>query len=185
MKNIIAFGASNSSKSINQQLAKWSSEQISDVDVRILNLNDYEMPIYSMDREQSSGIPELAQQFKNMVDESNGIIISFAEHNGSYSAAFKNVFDWMSRIGRPIWSDKPMFLMGTSPGGRGAQTVLGTATSAFPHQGGQVVASFSLPSFGQNFSSEDGILDEQLKSEFETELERFKQAVDETQTQSV
>ncbi len=177
MKTIIAFGASNSSKSINRQLASWVSNQVEDTNVNLLDLNDFEMPIYSMDREIQSGIPEEAKQFKELVNQSDGIIISFAEHNGSYSAAFKNIFDWMSRIGRPIWSDKPMFLMGTSPGGRGAKSVLATAENSFPHQGGNVVASFSLPSFSQNFEADEGITDATLKSAFEEQLEKFNQSI--------
>lgn len=177
MKKIVAFGASNSSKSINMQFAKWASSQMREVEVDFLDLNDFEMPIYSMDREQESGFPAKAQQFKKYLNESDGILISFAEYNGSYSSAFKNVFDWISRVGKPIWSDKPMFLMGTSPGGRGAQTVLDTAKSTFPHQGGQVAASFSLPSFHQNFSETEGITDGELKSAFEAQLETFNRAV--------
>ncbi len=183
MKTIIAFGASSSTKSINQQFARWASEQMEDVEVRLLDLNDFEMPIYSMDREEASGIPQEAKKFKDLVNQSDGILISFAEHNGSYSAAFKNTFDWMSRLGRPIWSDKLMFLMGTSPGPRGAKGVLSTAETSFPHQGGQVVSSFSLPSFGKNFSSDIGISDSELKNEFEAQLEKFNKAIHETQDQ--
>jgi NAD(P)H-dependent FMN reductase len=177
MQKIIAFGASNSSKSINQQLAIWAADQLDNVNTTVLDLNDFEMPIYSIDREKESGIPDKAKNLKDLINQADGILISFAEHNGSYSAAFKNVFDWMSRIGRPIWSDKPMFLMGTSPGGRGAKSVLDTATNAFPHQGGNVVAVFSLPSFQQNFDSDIGITDDVLGGEFKTQLNKFNEAL--------
>jgi len=177
MKKIIAFGASSSSTSINQQFAKWAASQLEEVEVALLDLNDFEMPIYSSDRETADGIHEKARQFKTHVEGADGILISFAEHNGSYSSAFKNVFDWMSRLGLPIWSDKPMFLMGTSPGGRGAATVLETAANAIPHQGGVVVARFSLPSFGQNFDAVNGIIDEDLKSEFQAQAEKFREAM--------
>ncbi len=183
MKTIIAFGASNSSKSINQQFAEWASNQMEDTNVKVLDLNDFEMPIYSMDREEASGVPEKARRFKELINQSDGIMISFAEHNGSYAAAFKNIFDWMSRLGRPIWSDKPMFLMGTSPGLRGAKGVLTTAETSFPHQGGKVAASFSLASFNQNFSAEQGITDEELKSEFQTQLKNFRKSIHEMKNQ--
>ena len=178
MKKIVAFGASNSSKSINQQLAKWASSQLSDCEINLVDLNDYEMPIYSMDREQASGIPEKTQQFKEALRVADGIIISFAEHNGSYSAAFKNIFDWMSRIDKPIWMDKKMFLMATSPGGRGGAGVLAAASGAFPHQGGQVAATFSLPSFNQHFKAAEGITDAELKGAFEEQLVNFRNAID-------
>lgn len=172
-KKIIAFGASNSSTSINKQLATWVASQIPDAGVTILDLNEYEMPIYSKDRESESGIPELAQNFKNQLKSADGIIISFAEYNGSYTSAFKNIHDWISRFGKPIWPDVPMFLLATSPGGRGAQLALKNATTSFPHQGANVVASFSLPSFGTTFKEGKGIVEEEVKTAFEAQLAQF------------
>ncbi len=174
---IAAFGASSSSQSINGKLANWASAQVKGTEVNLLDLNDFEMPIYSMDREQASGVPEKAQKFKDALQESDGIIISFAEHNGSYSAAFKNIFDWISRLEKPIWSDKPMFLLSSSPGPRGGQNVLTTAKGSFPHQGGNVVASFSLPSFNQNFNKDQGIVETELSNQFEQQLSLFSAAL--------
>lgn len=177
MKNIIAFGASNSRKSINQQLARWAAAQISKAQINLLDLNDFEMPIYSIDREQDSGMPDEAKAFKEAIKSADGIIISFAEHNGSYSAAFKNILDWISRIEKGTWSDKPMLLLSTSPGGRGGATVINAATSAFPHQGGQVAGSFSLPSFYDNFDGTLGIKDPDMRKTFDDQLELFISAV--------
>ena len=70
----------------------------------------------------------------------------------------------MSRIDGKLWSDVPMLLMATSPGGRGGQTVLDIAKGRFPYMGGNILADFSLPSFGDNFS--DGkIINEELNKE--------------------
>jgi NAD(P)H-dependent FMN reductase len=60
----------------------------------VLDLNDYEMPIYSIDRETEDGIPEEAQRFYDELGAVDAILISFAEHNGAYTAAYKNIFDW-------------------------------------------------------------------------------------------
>ena len=97
-KKILAFGASSSRSSMNKELANYAAQQVQNVDITLLDLNDFEMPIYSIDREQGSGIPELAHAFKSHIAEADGIIISFAEHNGVYTAAFKNIFDWISRV---------------------------------------------------------------------------------------
>ena len=173
MSTILAFGASTSSKSINQKLASYTVEQLNDVDANIVDLNDFEMPIFSVDREQQNGIPPQALHFKEMIKAANGIIISFAEHNGSFSAAFKNILDWTSRIEKSMWNQKPMFLMAASPGGRGGSSVLETAVTRFPYMDARVVAQFSLPSFHQNFGAQ-GILDEQLKQEWHKQLELFE-----------
>jgi chromate reductase len=57
MKKIIAFGASSSKVSINKQLATYAAGQFENAAVEILDLNDYEMPIFSTDKETATGIP--------------------------------------------------------------------------------------------------------------------------------
>ncbi len=177
MKKILAFGASTSRQSINKKFATWAVSQISSATATVIDLNDFEMPIFSVDREKENGIPEPAQRFKSLITFHDGILISFAEHNGAYSAAFKNIFDWVSRMEGKNWAEKPMFLMATSPGRRGGASVLELAVKRFPFNGGQVVASFSLPSFRENFSEENGIVDEALKDSFEKQLSAFENAV--------
>lgn len=165
MKKIIAFGASSSETSINKQLVTYAANQFENTTVEILDLNDYEMPIFSIDKEKN-GIPKLAHDFYNKLGTADLIIISFAEHNGVYAAAFKNIFDWTSRVNMKVFQDKAMFLLATSPGPRGGSTVLEIAKNRFPFQGGIVKGSFSLPSFGENFDAEKGITNEELKNEF-------------------
>ncbi len=176
-KKIIAFGASNSSKSINKALALYASQQLKKVDFELLDLNDFEMPIYSADRENESGIPDLAHQFKAMVEGSDGILISFAEHNSAYSAAFKNIYDWVSRIESNVWGQRPMFLMATSPGGHGGKSVLAMATARYERSNDKPIWNFSLPSFYENFSSEEGIKETSLRDEFYRKLKQFQEAL--------
>jgi NAD(P)H-dependent FMN reductase len=165
MKKILAFGASSSKTSINKQLATYVANQFQNSQIEILDLNDYEMPIFSIDKEKESGIHPLAQKFYEKLGSADLILISFAEHNGSYSAAFKNIFDWSSRINGKTFQEKPMLLLSTSPGTRGGETVLEIAKKRFPFQGGVVKGTFSLPSFGANFDSEKGIINADLKSQ--------------------
>lgn len=178
MKRIVAFGASSSRNSINKKLATFAAHQVADAEVTILDLNDFEMPIFSIDREKENGIPQLAHDFKAHLKASDGIIISFAEHNGAYSAAFKNIMDWASRIkGSTTWEEKPMFLLATSPGGRGASTVLGIAMGKFKFMNKNTLVDFSLPSFGSNFSEDKGITNEELLAKFKTQLAVFEKAI--------
>lgn len=165
MKKIIAFGASTSKTSINKQLANYTANQFENVAVELLDLNDFEMPIFSVDKQKENGIPELAQAFFEKLGSADLIIISFAEHNGAYSSAFKNILDWASRIDANTFQGKPMLLLATSPGPRGGSTVLEIAKNRFPFQGGIVKGSISLPSFNDNFDTEKGIINLELKEE--------------------
>ena len=172
MKNIVALGASNSSTSINKTLASYAASKITNAQVNLLDLNDFEMPIYGIDKEKKEGIPTKAKDFKKLIEHAHGIIISFAEHNGSYSAAYKNLVDWTSRLEGKLWMDTPMFLMATSPGGRGGSSVLSHAVNDYPHRGGQIIESFSLPSFNVNF--ENGIIsNEELEETLNKKLALF------------
>lgn len=165
MKKVLVFGASSSKESINKKLAIHAATQLDNVEIQIIDMNDFEMTLFSIDKEGDSGIPEQAQLFKKMLKAADAIVVSFAEHNGSFSSVFKNLFDWTSRIEKSMWENKPMLAMATSPGARGGQSVLTHVLKDFQYRGGNIVASFSLPSFQQNFSETDGITDEELKAE--------------------
>ncbi len=165
-RKILAFGGSSSRHSINKKLAVYAAGLFSDATVEVIDLNDFELPVFSVDKE--ANMPELVFKFAQKIDECDLIVLSLAEHNGNYSAAFKNIFDWTSRIPeRKVFADKKIFLMATSPGARGGSSVLEIATKRFPFNGGVVVSSFSLPNFHQNFKDGVGItnpdLDKQLK----------------------
>lgn len=156
--NVLAFAASSSKKSINKQLVKYASSLLKNTEVEILDLNDYELPLFSEDKEQEIGQATLAKDFLEKINRCDALIISFAEHNGSYSAAYKNIFDWCSRINTKVFQDKPMILLSTSPGRGGGATVLSTAVNSAPHFGGEVKGSYSLPSFNHNFDIEKGCI---------------------------
>uniref|UniRef100_UPI00404A66E9 NADPH-dependent FMN reductase n=1 Tax=Gelidibacter sp. TaxID=2018083 RepID=UPI00404A66E9 len=176
MKHIIAFAGSSSTTSINKQLATYASSLVDNAQVTILDLNDYELPIYSSDLEKAQGIPENAHKFLEHIKNSDGIIVSLAEHNGAYSAVFKNLFDWMSRAVQKNFMNKPMLLMATSPGARGGASVLEMAKDRFPRHDANIVATYSLPSFNDNFS--DGrITNDDLNSELKSVVSTFKNSL--------
>ena len=176
MKNIIVFAGSNSRQSINRQLAVYASKQLDDMAITVLDLNDFNLPMYSIDVENENGIPEDAVAFLHHIKSSDGIICALAEHNGLYSSVFKNLIDWMSRIEGKLFYDKPMLLMATSPGGRGGLSVLELAKERFPRHGAQIVASFSLPSFYDNFK-EGKIQEQTLDAKLQAQVLLFSQSL--------
>lgn len=176
MKKIIAFGASNSENSINKTFATYASEKLTNVEVNVLDLNDFELPIYSSKIEAAQGIPQNAVRFDQEITAADAIVLSLAEHNGLHASVFKNLFDWMSRIDQKVWKNKPMLLLATSPGGRGGQNVLKVTKDLLPHFGGNLIADFSLPSFQKNFQEND-IVDPELKAGFEAQIKRFQEAL--------
>ena len=172
---VMAFAASSSTKSINKKLVTYAASLIDNCTVEILDINDYEMPLFSQDREDELGKHELAHAFLAKIESADALLISFAEHNGSYTAAYKNLFDWCSRINPKVYQNKPMVLLSTSPGAGGASNVLNTAINSMPHFNGDVKGSFSLPKFYDNFDSQNNrILNNELALELQNVIKSLK-----------
>lgn len=163
---ILAFAATSSRQSINKQLVQAAGDIIkADLDpnaeIEILDLNDYEMPIYSIDRENEGGIPEEAKRFFDKIGAADAVIISYAEHNGTYTAAFKNVFDWASRINMKVFQDKPQLALSASMGPGGAASVLKSALGSAGFFGADIRGSLSVGPFGEKFDMEAGRLNDE------------------------
>ena len=172
---ILAFAGSNSTVSINKKLVTFASTFFSDDEVEILDLNDFEMPIYKREIELASGTPQKALDFAAKIDECDLILLSTPENNGNFPAVFKNLMDWISRIkGRKIFGGKPMFLMATSDGGRVGASVLEIAEKRFPFDGAEVIEIFSLPKFSEYFDAEKGIVNEEKLEEFKEKVQKVK-----------
>ncbi|MBT8448527.1 MAG: NAD(P)H-dependent oxidoreductase [Gammaproteobacteria bacterium] len=160
---ILAFAASISPVSINNQLIHYAASVIKEkispqANIEFLDLNDYMMPFYRPDVEETDGVPQLAHNFRAKISEADVIMISFAEHNGSYSAAYKNTFDWASRIDVKVYQNKPTILLATSPGRGGASNVLAMAVKSAEHFGMDVLGNLSVPSFNHSFDKENNQL---------------------------
>ncbi len=172
---ILAFAGSNSTVSINKKLVTFSSTFFPDDEVEILDLNDYEISLYKREVEIEKGIPKPAENFAGKIDECDLILLSTPEHNGNFPAVFKNLMDWISRMkGRKIFNGKPMFLMATSDGARGGARVLEIAEKRFPFDGAEILETFSLPKFSENFNEEKGIINEEKYKELKEKIENIK-----------
>lgn len=181
---ILVFAASNSTTSINKRLAVHAANVLKNeleaaVAIDVLDLNDFEMPIYSPEREKEAGIPQLAQDFYARIGAADGLIIAYAEHNGSYSAAFKNIFDWCSRISMKVFQDKPQVVLSASPGKRGGAGVMAVALGAAPYFGADVKGSLSIGPFTEHFDVEaDRLVTPELASSLRDALLALKSVLE-------
>ena len=148
---ILAFGASSSKNSINQKLAAHAASLVKNGETELLNLNDFELPLFNVDREAELGPQELAKQFLAKIAEADAIIVSFDEHNGNYTAAYKNLLDWVTRIEKGFFQNKPLYFLSTSPGQAGASSVLNIAATSAKFFAGDLRGTMSIPTFSENF----------------------------------
>jgi len=172
---VLAIAGSNSEASMNRQLVAYASSLFENAEIEVIDLNPFEMPIYKHERELAGGVPQEAKDFAAKIDSASLLLVSLPEHNGTYSTAFKNVFDWVSRIkDRTVWNEIPMLLMSTSPGGRGGAGVLEAASKRFPFHGGNIVETFSLPFFNDNFDkAAQKISNEEKNNELKDKIKKI------------
>lgn len=175
---ILAFAASSSLKSINKSLVTHAVARLKttlpDAETEVLDLNDFEMPLFSVDREAEGDVPDHAARFFRLIGEADGVVVSYAEHNGNYTAAYKNLFDWMSRIETKVFQQKLVVALSASPGGRGGASVLANALQGAPHHGAEVIGSLSVPRFFETFDAESGALkDDELGAQLDEVLKAF------------
>ena len=153
MKRILAFSGSNHSKSINQQLVNYTASLITDIEVEVLDVSQWNIPIYSIDMDPNQTPDEITNLIE-LIQNHNGFIISSPEHNGSTPAFFKNIIDWLSRRSKNVFENKPILLMSTSPGKTGGANNRKLLEHLLPYLGANITATFSLPSFRQNMQDE-------------------------------
>lgn len=171
---IVGFAGSNSKKSINKQFVKYSLEQLNEFHTQLLDLNDFEIPMFSVDREEADGYPDKVKEFVSIIKSADALVVSVAEHNGAYTAVFKNLMDWCSRYELKFFNETPMFLLSTSPGGYGGGNSMELALNRFPKFDANIIAHYSLPKFNDNFDNSKGILDDELSEKYHMQLNKFK-----------
>ena len=174
MKRILAFSGSNHSKSINQQLVNYTASLIKEIKVEVLNLSQWNIPIYSIDMDPDQTPIEITQLIE-LIKNHDGFIISSPEHNGSTPAFFKNIIDWLSRRSKNVFENKPVLLMSASPGKSGGVNNRKLLEHLLPYLGANITATYSLPSFYENMQI--GKINEDLVEELNKELNTFLQLI--------
>lgn len=153
MKKILAFVGSNHTQSINRQLAEYAATKLDGSQVDVLDLTNFEAPLYSIDIEKSTGHPESVKTLFDRIQIYDAYIIVSPEHNGLMPAVLKNTIDWLTRVEGKFLGNKPVVLMSTSPGGLGGANNLKIMSQLLPWWGGELIDTYSLGSFMEKFDT--------------------------------
>lgn len=99
MTKLLMFAGSARKASTNKQLAALAAKTAKEMgaQVTLIDLADFDMPIYDGDLEADTGLPENAKRLKQLFVEHDGFFIASPEYNSSISALLKNALDWISR----------------------------------------------------------------------------------------
>ena len=172
---IIALAGSISSDSINKKLTRHVATLFAEHEVEVLELEDYQMPMLSSDAEAEIGVHPLAAALAEKIDGADLLILALAEYNSAYTGAFKNTFDWLSRVkDRKAFGDKPVFLLSAAPGPGGGKNVAEMFQRRAPFSGADIIEVFALPKCKETFNEGEGILDHDKKVELEAKVESVK-----------
>lgn len=99
------------------------------------------IPVYDGDLEEASGIPQAVTDLKEAIAAADGLILATPEYNNSLPGALKNAIDWLSRPPadiRRVFGNKPVAIIGATPGGFGTILSQNDWLPVFRHLGSNV-----------------------------------------------
>jgi chromate reductase len=122
------------------------------------------IPLYNGDVEQQ-GFPKSVQDFRERIRAADGLLIATPEYNYSVPGVLKNAIDWASRPPQQPLVDKPVAIMGATPGGFGTtrsqhhlrQVFVGVGASVLPRP------EVMVPGAGGKFDDKGNLSDEATK----------------------
>ena len=176
MKNFILFAGSLRTESFNKKLVLNVKNFLDTqkIESTTLDLKTINLPVLDQDIEK-----EIVEQKVNPVGkqiaDSQGIIISTPEYNGSISSPLKNFIDWTSRI-KPAqpWELKPVLLLGATPGALGAIRGLWHTRQPFTSLNSIVYPEvFGLPKAHEAFDEKGNLKDSKTLERLEALVKKF------------
>lgn len=173
---IVGISGSLRKGSYNSALLRAAQQAVpSGAELQIASIRD--IPLYDGDVE-AQGMPAAVQALKAAIIGADALLLVTPEYNHSIPGVFKNTIDWLSRPpaeAPKIFGNRPVALMGASPGGFGtaySQTAwlpvlhtLGTRTWF----GGKLLVSHA----GKVFDANGELIDEAIRQQLRTFMQGF------------
>ena len=161
MTNIAVMVGSQSSTSVNRKLAR-TLEKLAHGKLRFHYLDIASLPHY--DNDLWSNPPQSVTTLKHTVEAADGVLIAMPEYNRSFPGVIKNALDWASRpYGQSSWMDKPVAVVGATPGATGTAAGQGHLRSVLPVYGFVVMGQPEV-----YFNMRPGLITDELEITDET-----------------
>lgn len=178
---VLAFSGSTREDSFNKKLVQEAAKMAQQMGatVKVIDLRDYPLPHYDGDLEVKEGMPENAKRLRQLMIESQAIIIASPEYNSSVSSTLKNVLDWASRneegkSSREAFKGKKFAIMSTSPGKGGGARGLVHLRAIIEDVGGEVVKQqVTVPQAHSAFNAQGVLENPELKEQLKQEIQQI------------
>lgn len=173
--HLIAFAGSLRADSYNKLLVNNAADlaRANGAEVTVIDLKEYQLPIFDEDLEKELDSPELTQ-LRKLFSSANGLLIASPEYNGSFSSVLKNTLDWLSRPAQdqsysPAYGQFTVGLMATSPGGLGGIRGLSHIRELMSNLGSlvvpnQIAVGASYEAFDDNGKLANGAMSDRLEA---------------------
>ena len=120
------------------------------------------LPIYNQDDEAT--FPSSAQELKDKIEKSDGVIIATPEYNRSVPGVLKNAIDWGSCLwGKNSFARKPVLIAGVSVGKVGTAVAQSHLRQIMLYLDADVIGQPELYLTNEIFDVEGNIVDASTK----------------------
>jgi NAD(P)H-dependent FMN reductase len=177
---ILVFAGSIRTGALSGKLAALAAKELAlaDVEVSLISLSDYGMPLYDADLEAREGVPTAAKKLRATMLAHRGVFIVTPEYNASPPPLLKNTIDWISRAKEPAsdpFKTRPFALGSTSDGWRGGARALAALRQTLEHGLETLVVPemISLPGAASAFDQAGDLKEERWAKQLRRVLQRL------------
>lgn len=186
---VLAFAGSTRADSYNKKLVQEAAQMARQMGaaVTVIDLKDYPLPLYDGELEIKEGLPANAKRLRQLMIESQAIIIASPEYNSSISGVLKNTLDWASRDengqgSREAFKNKKFAIISASPGSGGGNRALLHLRSIIENIGGTVITEqLSVPQAHEAFDAQGQLINPELRQQLKQEIHQLLNSNNETE----
>ncbi len=134
-----------------------------------------DLPLYDADVDVEGG-PEVVRTFKAAILAADGIFIATPEYNYSLPGVLKNALDWASRAPERALQDKPVAIVGATPGRWGtvrSQLAL-RQMLMFPACRVMPAPVMTIAGAREHFDGDGNLTDDETRAQLVAVLEAFE-----------
>ncbi|HZZ20048.1 MAG TPA: NAD(P)H-dependent oxidoreductase [Opitutaceae bacterium] len=119
---ILAFAGSARRESFNRKFLAVAADaaRAAGCEVTVIDLNEYELPLYHGDLEDKDGLPPNAARLITLITSHQGLLVASPEYNSMITPLLKNTIDWCTRADDNPFESKVAAVISASPGALGA-----------------------------------------------------------------